>query len=95
MRVVSLITKKKNNNLWKSGASKDNVQGYRELTFTSKNEFYVIDINKTKKGVLGGYDDMGISMADIELEHEAEVVKPDQLKGFQLNTIETFQLNIA
>lgn len=42
------------------------------MTYTSKNEFYVIDILKTKKQNEIGVEDAGISTTDVDNEEEEE-----------------------
>jgi nitrate reductase beta subunit len=50
---------------------KDQIKpSYRVLTYTSKNEFYVIDISKSKKPNSITADDLGISTAEGDSEEE-------------------------
>jgi len=63
LRLVSLVSQKEPN--------KDQSKpGYRVLTYTSKNELYVIDIGKSKKQIPITTDDVGISTAEVDSEEE-------------------------
>ena len=78
------------------------------MTYTSKNEFFVIDVTKgLKKGVLLTQDDIGISTDGIDADEDlpstsnsfsfsaANQASEPQKNPFVLTTSETFEINIA
>ncbi|CDW73531.1 UNKNOWN [Stylonychia lemnae] len=99
IRIVSLISQRQNqeSNNHKSSESKD--LNFRILTFTSKNEFYVINAKTNRvqqEQRTAELNDSGIQIND-QLSDDEIVLNPSQ-KNFQssidLKTLETFQLNI-
>lgn len=63
LRLVSLVLQKPNEQFSKSSS-------YRMFTYTSKNEFYVVDLFKDKKQsqIKVDGEDIGISTADCDFE---------------------------
>lgn len=95
LKIVSIVNRK---DCIKTQSGKEGYV-YRVLTYTSKNEFFVIDI---KKNIRGGnsmpslvFEDEGISTVDLEEEKAVNDTQGVVRNAFKLNTLETFQLNIA
>lgn len=76
------------------------MKGYRVVTYTSKNDFYVLNVDKSlsKEG-----EDQGIIAGNIESDEDDALSKSQdsatankkKKKKLRVTTIDTLQLNIA
>lgn len=94
LKIVSMVTQFEIN----SERQQKNKYGYKILAYTSKNEFYVIELDKSKKQQVQSsfIDDEGISTSELEINggEDERMVNESQLgkikNKFMLNTVETF-----